>query len=74
MNQSSSIKEGHLDLLCHEDVGLHGVLDAKGGEQGGESTGQIKYHAKAAKIKDSEVVLNFRLIFVHFRMESCSVK
>ena len=57
-----------------EEVGLHGVLDAKGGEQGGESTGQIKFHAKAAKIKDSEGVLNFRLIFVHFRMESCSVK
>ena len=39
-----------------------------------ESTGEIKYHAKAAKIKDSEGVLNFRLFFDHFRMESCSVK
>ena len=47
---------------------------AKGGEQGGESTGQIKYHAKAAKIKDNEGVQSFRLVFVHFRMESCSVK
>ena len=68
------MREGYLDLLCHEEVGQQSVLDAKGGEQGGESTGQIKYHAKAAKIKDSEGVLNFRLFFDHFRMESCSVK
>ena len=65
--ESSSIREGYLDLLCHEEVGQHSVLDAKGGEQGGESTGQIKYHAKTAKIKDSEGVTKFQINFCSFQ-------
>ena len=50
------------------------VFGCEGGEQGEESTGQIKYLAEAAKFKDSEGVLYFRLIFVFFRIEFCSVK
>ena len=37
--------------LSDEEVGLHGVLDAQGEEQGEEKAGQIKYQTKLQKFK-----------------------
>ena len=37
--------------LSDEEVGLHGVLDAQGGEQGEEKTGHNKYQTKLQKIQ-----------------------
>ena len=54
MNQvqvEEKVKHFPFHLLDHEEAGLHGVLDGNGGEQGGKSTGQIKYNSKAAKLK-----------------------
>ena len=36
--------------LSDEEVGLLGVLNAQGGEQGEEETGRIKYQTKLQKI------------------------
>ena len=56
------IREGQLFTFTFSDVevGRHGVLDAQGGEQGGEETGQIVYDIKLQKsnIVSSETLSN----------------
>ena len=52
-----------LHLLSCGEVGLHGVLDTQGEEQGDEAPGQIAI--KAAKNENRECINNFRLIPFH---------
>ena len=52
-----------LHLLSCGEVGLHGVLDTQGEEQGDEAPGQIAN--KAAKNENSECINNFRLVPFH---------
>ena len=59
--------------LSDEEVGLHGVWDAQGGELREEETGQTKYQTKLQKM-NCERTDNFRLFPFHIRMKSSALK